>query len=176
MGILNNITSIFQKRRKESPSEVALDIMQEVVLNPSSHYFDKSPTDAWKSASEEAKSRYLEKTYLYKTAALLMLLTQVEKDSDKATEVKMEVEKIVFPKNIEEATPLIQEVNNAMKDISKFLDPSNLYGRPLWAMEWLKDTGIDESNPMTLTLFTVWWSQQIILLKDTLTLAINKYM
>jgi hypothetical protein len=176
VGILNNIVGLIQRKQTESPDGLARDLLQELVLNPSRIYFDKSPTPVWNSATEQTKLSYYEKTCLYKSAALLMILIQLEQTDHRASVLKTEVEKTIFPKDVVIAAPLIEDVNNAMKDLSDFMNISDSSRRALWAMEWLKEAGLNETDPWTLGFFTLWLSKEIGLLRDSVALAIKKFM
>jgi hypothetical protein len=54
-----------------------------------------------------------------------------------------------------------------MKDLSALLDPE--FKKPLtWSRTWMTALGHDETNPVTLGLFSTWWMDRAIAVANAL--------
>ena len=52
---------------------------------------------------------------------------------------------------------ILNEIRTAGGHLAELLSPTGNPREMSWAMKWLDDVGIDESNPVTLALFSMKW-------------------
>jgi hypothetical protein len=71
--------------------------------------------------------------------------------------VRSAFEARVFGEQNDESMAFLEAVKGAMRDISDLLDPANRSRELSWAREWLATIGINEFNPVRLTLFALHW-------------------
>lgn len=103
-----------------------------------------------------ATQNFQNKAKIYQVAAVIMaIMSAAEKNKD-FNKVRDALEKLIFPPA---ATPaaldLVSYLRIAMADLSKLLFSANPLNQMSWAHAWLHEIGVEESNPVTLSLFAM---------------------
>ncbi len=104
--------------------------------------------------------RFRDKMRLYREATVLMfLLSQAQKER-RYDEVLKSYEGLIFPGV---ATPQgiakLEALRAAMQDISRLVDAHGERKQFSWSAVWLNELGHTESNPVTLSLFALFWME-----------------
>ena len=106
-----------------------------------------------------AEELYQAKVRLYRLALVLMGLTLREQKSVHAAKVRQSLERLIFSVDKSEAESFLTSLRFAMMQLDELLHPKETPKDMTWAMDWLKDIGIDESNPVSLALFSLKWME-----------------
>jgi hypothetical protein len=108
---------------------------------------------------EEIHARFRKKVFLYREAnVLLALLTRCQQEPLFEQPLR-EYERILFPESPE--TPAgaarLQAMKTAMQDLRILVNPDDRL-KLTWARNWFATLGHDETNPATLMLLSILWS------------------
>ena len=113
--------------------------------------------------SEGASFSFTNKVRVYRFTLVLMVLVSEEKKCPDLIQVRENLEGFFFGEQNKEGMEKLKYVKSAMKDLSDLLF-SNDRRKLSWAMNWLHDAGVEESNPATLTFFSIAWMDDYILI------------
>ena len=148
--------NIFKK--KVPSAELAQVVLDEFVENATMNVQPRRglliPDE--KEAHFEAKMR------LYRLALVLIAVMNEEQKNPNFLKVKESLEALVFPETQEEVRLLLLELRSAMKHLSELLFPPDKAKWMSWSRTWLQDINIQETNPITLHLFALWWMEHYI--------------
>ena len=144
----------------ETPDEIAKTILREYVFS-----------DAFRQADlqfdEDLEKPFDSKMWLYRLALSLMVLLAEEQGKPELARVREQFETHVFPVSQEEGMELLAQVRLAMQRLNELLHEDTK--RELsWAASWFKEIGIDETDPINLTLFASGWMRQYKMVTDVL--------
>jgi len=144
-----NFFGFGKKKRKISAAELG-DMLLEEIFNE-----QYNPPIEHLSLSPDEKDIVVSKVDFYRQAALLRVVIIQELSNSKFAVLKNHLETIIFrASSQEEGMQIVREMKLAMLS----LDELNELVKPMsWSRNWLKDIGIDESNPVPLQLFGSFW-------------------
>jgi hypothetical protein len=111
-----------------------------------------------------------DKVWLYKLALVLLGILALEDNNSNFKDVRETLEKLVFSAHIVEGMPIFLEVKKAMDELSKLLFSlrNNAGQWMFWALSWLKEIGIIETNPIRLFQFACMWVDDYVMIVDYL--------
>ncbi len=102
--------------------------------------------------------RFRDKMRLYREAIVLMLLSSQAQKERGYNEVLKSYERLILPGA---ATPQgiakLEALQAAMQDISRLVNDHGERKEFSWSAAWLNEVGHTESNPVTLSLFALFW-------------------
>ena len=102
------------------------------------------------------------KTTLYRMSASLLAVLFVEQNDSGVLELRVELEKRIFPMPQHEGVDILHAVREAMTDLKNLLYPSEPRKEFAWAKNWFAGIGITENNPATLFLLSQNWTEYYI--------------
>lgn len=143
----------------ETPDKIAMTLLQEYVFSDSFR-----PILEIDKASEQIVNG---KMWLYRIALSLMVLLAEEQAKPELTCVREQFEIYVFPASQEEDTGLLDQVRLAMQDLKELLH-QNTRREFSWSISWFNTIGVDENDPINLTLFATGWMNQYKMVTDIL--------
>lgn len=172
--------SIFERKPKEKTNSVAQTLFEDFIDNDKQ--FPKQPT-----IPNERLADYEKKMFLYRFALVIMALLAEEQHEPTYSKVIPIVESYVLPASpSEQAVAYMTRVRDAMNDLNALItradrpgimelltqqkDPNrgvNQAPEYSFALAWLHDIGVDESNPVALFLFSLWWMEAFIMITKT---------
>ena len=104
-----------------------------------------------------SRERYCAQARLYRLALVLSVLLMQERDTPVLLAVRQSLEADVFGQPTEESIALLKDVQEAMRELSNLLAPTEKARELAWAHRWLAAIGLDVVNPITLQLFSMRW-------------------
>jgi len=99
---------------------------------------------------------------LYRAALALMVVLAESQRNRKFRQVRTELEKLIFPMPKAEGMALLNDLKRAMQKLNELLHPAEEARQLTWAMSWLREAGMEETNPATLTLVAVHWMDSYV--------------
>lgn len=150
------------KRKKKSAAGIAALLFKSFVeddeysIRPESY-----------SVPPELASKFRDESRLYREAIVLLALS-TQAGKEKAYEkVLHHYERLILPHRFsEEALRRLDDMNTAMADLNRLLQPGDretYSGRKImWAMEWLKRIGYEQSDAIVLWRFSHWWTSTYV--------------
>ena len=144
----------------ETPEEVANTILREYVFS-----------DTFRQGGLEFDGEFGQlfdvKMWLYRLSLSLMVLLAEEQSKPELTPVREFFEIHIFPAPQEESVELLARVRVAMQSLNELLHGDNKREWS-WAISWFKEIGIDETDPINLTLFVSGWMRQYKMVTEIL--------
>ena len=145
-----------------SATDLATLLVEEMIDHPHIHARHLE-------MDKDISIRFKDKTWLYQVATVLMAIMSTEQQKKEFESVKNELEKLIFPPSpTPDALHLVSRIRDAMKDLQSLLFPTNPRAQMSWARAWLLGINIDESNPATLSLFSMQCMDFYICVKECL--------
>ena len=157
---------MFWKRKLKVKANVLADtILAEFVDKPISSAIEQMHI---KADAPEVVAALNAKLRLYQFASVLLAVLNEEQKNKSYSPVRELLERNFFPPSFSQGANMLDEVKCAMRDLDELFTPSDK-PRPLsWACKWLSTVGVDESNPVTLHLFTLHWLDHFIAINKSL--------
>jgi hypothetical protein len=153
---------MFWKRKlKVQPAVLADGLIAEFIEKP---LYELAPE---KQISSEARMALNSKLKLYQSACVLLAVLNEENKNAAYSPVREHLEKNFFPATFAQGANMLDEVRCAMRDLDELFTPKDKQN-PMsfsWARKWFSTVGIDESNPVTLSLFVFNWTEHFIAIK-----------
>lgn len=140
--------------------EMGQVLAQEYILSEAYNYQPGLEVD------EVMKPYFLAKTMLYRLAIVLMVIMTEEEENPPLLSVRISIEQVFFVPNVDGEDFLV-EVRNAMKKLSDLLF-SQERREFTWGISWFEEIGIDETDPINLSLFATNWMRQYTFVTKTL--------
>ena len=149
--------SIFgHQKAKAFPDEIASVFLSEFVAND-----NLAPRNGL-NLTPEQQQQYISTCKLYRLALVLMTLMNEEQNNPKALLVRESIESKVFGLPDDQSHTLLSQIQSSMSDLHNLLFPEGNPKELSWARSWFKSIGIDATNPVDLTLFSIGWMDQYI--------------
>ena len=148
---LHKITMFGDKRIKLKPDELAALLMKHFVESPINKIPEQMQAPAEVIAAFDAKTR------LYQFATVLMAVMNEEQSDRHFCPVRTELERLFLPPTFQQGGNMLDELRSAMMDLSNLMTPREKPHHLSWARDWFASTGLDESNPETLSYFSIRW-------------------
>jgi hypothetical protein len=99
----------------------------------------------------------------------LLALLAIEEANPKSKDVREHLEKLVFSDDIVEGMPFSLQVKTAMDKLSDLFKSRDNSGQWMaWAMSWLTESGINETNPVQSFEFAMMWVDNYVTISDYL--------
>lgn len=142
----------WNRRQRIAPEELAEALVSELIgaaaSNMTKHF----------ALEGEALARFDLNARRYAIASVLLALGREERKNSRFAAVRAELERRVFPQSLTaEGIALLGGVKRAMAHLSELLFPKAQPTQITWARDWLREIGVDESNPVTLSLLAIYW-------------------
>jgi hypothetical protein len=109
--------------------------------------------------------RFREKTFVYREANILLAFAIKCSQDELYREPLREYERIIFSDTPTGAR--FRSVKAATDDLFVILDPNN-QRNARWSHNWFSDIGHEETDPITLGLFPIFWIDQHIAIRKRL--------
>ena len=151
-----------QRKHKVNATELAQVLLNDFVNNTT---LDAKPNLTMEADKE---SYYRAKSRIYRVALVLIALISEEQQDPQFSKVKESLEVLVFPEAQEEGILFLEEIKSAMRHLSELLFPAEQPREMSWALNWLHGIDIEETNPVTLSLFAMRWMDSYVMIKETL--------
>ena len=118
------------------------------------------------------------KIRLYQFTCILLAVINAAQTKPNFIPVREHLERLFFPPTPQQGVDVLLHVRGAIADISELLStqqgqqhatPSTKGGASMfWAHNWLSTVGVEESNPVTLSLFALNWMDYYITASNSL--------
>jgi hypothetical protein len=129
---------------------------------------DESSVSPQLELDDASHPLYRGKVLLYK-CALILMAAATEAATDPRIRPMLEgFEALIFGPQSPESEIKLDAIRAAMRDLGILLDAESRGIQFSWAVEWLGDVGVSESNPVTLALFSTWWMNLYTMLIKTI--------
>lgn len=158
--VLNNDNMFWNRKLRVKPIVLADGLIAEFIDKP---LYQLAPE---KQISSEASLAFNSKLKLYQFACVLLAVLKKESKNAAYSPVRDHLEKKFFPATFAQGANMLDEVRCAMRDLDELFTPKDKPQYMPWACKWFSTVGIDENNPVTLSLFVFSWTDHFI--------AINK--
>jgi hypothetical protein len=154
--------SLFKKKKKVNSDEMARALLDEFIFN------DALDTQLDISLDEDTTDSYQTKMWLYRLALVLLVLMTEEQRNVNFAKVRESLEKLIFTMPQEKGSDFLVELKRAMQALNDLLFSNESPRQMSWAREWLKEIGVEDSNPVRLSLFAGVWMDSYIMVVNTL--------
>lgn len=160
---------------EDSKKNIQPNVLSDVLL--AEYVLKKEGNQQFKiDPSWNASESFDDFIVLYKIALVLIALLNMESKDQKFFQVRLIFEKAVFIDGNIQKLYFYHHVKSAMDKLGELLDTGNHKLDNLkdqnekmgWAMAWLKDAGILETNPAILTQFALMWMDNYFAIVDYL--------
>ncbi|OIR02595.1 hypothetical protein GALL_153090 [mine drainage metagenome] len=131
-------------RHKQEPEDLAQTLVDEFVRKIN---IDSTNT-------ESSRGSFEDKVRLYQLAILLIAIMSEEKTTPKYLAVRTTIEKCFFSSSSDPDGRLLGQIQHAMAHLGALFNKNEEMS---WARTWLAETGIVESNPVILAIFSGEW-------------------
>ena len=155
------MVKIFSKKIKSESEDIAQALLDEFIFSKELYKHPYSKID------ESYKIIFENEINIYqKATALIVLISKAENDSN-FTKVRDSFEALIFPKSQDEEPNNFDQIKSAMLKLNDLFFNKDCK-RFTWARTWLENIGIHETNPASLTQFSLFWMNSFIAVSDAL--------
>jgi hypothetical protein len=152
--------NFLSRKVKNSSSSIANALLEEFILNKDLHKFNFE-------INENILPNFENKVVVYLKALTLLTLINKEKNKSKFRKVRENFELLIFPDSQEKESQNFKSIKSAMLHLNELL--FNKERKEFsWAISWLNEIGIPETNPVHVATFSMFWMQSYVAVLDLL--------